>query len=183
MVALASRCDVRRASQPVFGTAVVGDAEVGEPALGGAVDAVVEEVVDPGDVEVVVDEVVVDEPVAVVVVDVVVAGVVVDDVATTVPAAAILTSCWAVFPPAVATRAQASTPQLKVVAPVSTMRFVAKAVGGIAPAAVVTNGVVVVTSHCEAVAEPPHSLTVTTCPSARPVEGLTLRAALDPVAA
>jgi hypothetical protein len=41
----------------------------------------------------------------------------------------------------------ACTPQLNVVAPVFTMRFTAKAVGTIAPAAVVTNGVVVVRSH------------------------------------
>ncbi len=83
---------------------------------------------------------------------------------------------------------------MKVVTPVFTMRFTAKAVGGMVPAAVVTKGVAVVGSHWGAVTVPPHSrmvptvlagnpapVTVTTCPSARPVEGLTVRVTLGSV--
>ena len=95
------------------------------------------------------------------------------------------------MPPADATRAQACTPQLNVPVLVLALRFTVKAVGGMVPVAVVTNGVVVVKSHWDAVMAPPHCwmvptvlggnpvpVTVTTCPSARPVEGLTVRVTL-----
>lgn len=77
---------------------------------------------------------------------------------------------------------------MNVVAPVFTMRFTAKAVGGMVPAAVVTKGVAVAGSHWGAVTVPPHCkmvptvlggnpvpVTVTICPSARPVDGLAVR--------
>ena len=83
---------------------------------------------------------------------------------------------------------------MKVVAPVLTMRFAAKGVGKIVPAAVVTKGMIAVTSHWGAVRVPPHSrmvptvlrgnpvpVTVTSWPSARPVEGVTVRVTLGSV--
>ena len=91
-------------------------------------------------------------------------------------------------------REQACTPQLKVVAPVLTTRLTAKAVGAMTPAAVVTKGVIVVRSHWGAVTEPTHSrmvpaelganpvpVTVTSWPSARPVDGLTVSVTLGSV--
>lgn len=80
---------------------------------------------------------------------------------------------------------------MNVVAPVFTMRFTAKVVEGIAPAAVVTKGVAVLGSHCKAPTAPLHwrmmptvlagnplPVTVTPWPSARPVEGLTVKVTL-----
>ena len=177
------------------------------PAPGGSEELV--DVVEEGTVVLVLVEEVVDDPEVEVVdvvddtgvVDVVVTDVVTvdddeeeDEEGTTVPAPAMRIWCWELFAPAVATTAHACTPQLNVVAPVFTMRFSANAVGGMVPAAVVTKGRVVVGSHCGADTVPAHCrsvptapagnpvpLTVTTCPSESPVDGLTVKVTLGSV--